>query len=326
MTVRLSVEDAIAAAALPRYDLSPQATATLIDVSENATYRVDDPETGRRAALRVHRPGYRDAPEIESELRWMDALRAAGVVDAPAAIPGRHGARVLSVAAEGECRDVVLFAWLDGTAPSPEDDLTDGFRMLGAISAALHEHARRWPPPPGFRRPRWEHATMLGADAAWGRWQDGLGVGREELALLSRLDAVLERRLAAFGTGPDRFGLVHADLRLANLLVDDGAVRVIDFDDCGWSWWLYDFATAVSFFEDDPAVPALAAAWADGYRTVAPLSAADEAELETFVLLRRLLLVAWVGSHQHAPEAQELGAAFTAGTCALAESYLSRFT
>jgi len=320
----MSVEDAIAAAALRRYDLSPEATATLVNVSENATYRVDDPATGTRAALRVHRPGYRDAGEIESELRWMDALRAEGVVDAPRAIAARDGTRVAAVAAEGERRDVVLFEWLDGAMPSPDDDLTDGFRMLGAISAALHEHARRWPPPAGFRRPRWEHATMLGPAAAWGRWQDGLGIGPEELDLLGRLDAVLARRLAAFGTGPERFGLVHADLRLANLLVDGGAVRVIDFDDCGWSWWLYDFATAVSFFEDDPAVPALAAAWAEGYRAVAPLSAADEAELETFVLLRRLLLVAWVGSHQHAPEARELGAAFTEGTCALAESYLSR--
>jgi len=42
------------------------------------------------------------------------------------------------------------------------------------------------------------------------------------------------------------------------------------------------------------------------------------------VMLRRLLLVAWIGSHhQFATEAAELGAGFTAGTCALAEAYLS---
>jgi Ser/Thr protein kinase RdoA (MazF antagonist) len=320
-------DEAIAQAALARYDLSPEATVELINVSENATFRVEDPADGLRAALRVHRPHYRDAGEIESELLWMDALRADGVVAAPQAIAARDGDRVVEVRVDDVRRDVVLFEWLDGTMPDSADaSLVDGFRMLGAISAALHQHARAWAPPAGFRRPRWEHATMLGARPAWGRWQDGLGVGRQERELLGGLDAVLERRLAAYGVGPERFGLVHADLRLANLLIDDGAVRVIDFDDCGLSWWLYDFATAVSFFEDDPAVPALAAAWAEGYRTVAPLPAADEAELETFVLLRRLLLVAWVGSHQHAPEAVELGAPFTAATCALAESYLSRFS
>jgi hypothetical protein len=41
-------------------------------------------------------------------------------------------------------------------------------------------------------------------------------------------------------------------------------------------------------------------------------------------MLRRLLVVAWIGSHHtFAPEAAELGAGFTAGTCALAENYLS---
>ena len=45
---------------------------------------------------------------------------------------------------------------------------------------------------------------------------------------------------------------MHADIRLANLLVDGEHVRVIDFDDCGWSWFMYDFATTVSFIEDHP--------------------------------------------------------------------------
>src|SRR5262249_48959629 len=122
--------------------------------------------------------------------------------------------------------------------------------------------------------------------------------------------------------------LVHADIRLANLMVDDAhQVRVIDFDDCGWSWFMYDFATTISFIEDHPAVPELRAAWLEGYRSVAPLAAADEAELDTFVLLRRrrLVLGAWIGSHHlFATEAAELGAPFTAGTCELAERYLSQ--
>ena len=62
-----------------------------------------------------------------------------------------------------------------------------------------------------------------------------------------------------------------------------------------------------------------------GYRTVAELGRRpSEAELQTVVMLRRLLLVAWIGSHHtFATEAAELGAGFTAGTCALAEEYLS---
>jgi Ser/Thr protein kinase RdoA (MazF antagonist) len=136
---------------------------------------------------------------------------------------------------------------------------------------------------------------------------------------------VLCRRLAAFGTGPDRFGLVHADLRLANLLVSDDAVHVIDFDDCGFGWFLYDLGSALSFIEDDPRAPALVDAWVEGYTRVRPLGRAEIAELPTFVMLRRLLLVAWIGSHADTDLARDMGAAFTAGSCTLAEQYLTTF-
>ena len=44
-------------------------------------------------------------------------------------------------------------------------------------------------------------------------------------------------------------------------------------------------------------------------------------------MMRRLLLVAWIGSHHtFATEAAEIGADYTAGSCELAESYLSTHT
>jgi len=317
--------DRLAGAALGAYDLDPAASVRLINVSENWTYRVEEPG-GRAFALRVHRPTYHTAEEIDSELVWIDTLREDGVVETAHAVAGREGGRVCQVRTDelGE-RNVVLFEWLSGDMPDPDaHDLRPGFRTLGAVSARMHRHTQAWRRPPGFARFSWEYETTLGERGHWGRWQDGLGMGREELDLLGRLDDTLRRRLEAYGQGPERFGLVHADIRLANLLVDGDRVRVIDFDDCGFSWFMYDFATTVSFIEDHPDVPELKDAWVEGYRSVSPLDPADAAELDTFVMLRRLLLVAWIGSHhQFATEAAELGAGFTAGSCALAERYLS---
>jgi Ser/Thr protein kinase RdoA (MazF antagonist) len=321
--------DELAAAALARFGLSPEATASLCNVSENHTYRVEDPASDNGYALRIHRDGYRTAQQIESELQWVDALREDGAVDTCVPVRAPGGERVVSVTADGlGARNVVLFEWLPGAEPDPEGDaVIAGFRMLGAVSARMHAHARAWRPPPGFDRPPWDYDHTLGAAGHWGAWQDGLGMGREERDVLGRLDAAIEARLRAYGQSGERFGLVHADIRLANLLVDDGHVRVIDFDDSGYAWFMYDFATTVSFMEDHPRVPELRDAWLEGYRSVAPLDAADEAELDTFVMLRRLLLVAWIGSHHtFATEAAELGAGFTAGTCALAERYLSTHT
>jgi Ser/Thr protein kinase RdoA (MazF antagonist) len=317
----------LARQALGRFGLGDACTITLCNVSENHTYSVRDPAGGARYALRVHRPGYRTVAEIESELDWIEALRVDGVIETPGIVATVDGSRVASVSAAGTgARNVVMFDWLDGEAPDLDAGpaALDQFEILGSVCARMHRHVHRWRPPAGFTRPRWDYEHSIGPRGHWGAWRDGLGIGPEELRLLERLDATIARRLGAYGQREDRFGLVHADTRLANLLVQDGHVRVIDFDDCGYSWFIYDFATAVSFMEDHPSVPELRDAWLRGYRSVAELDAASEAELATMVMLRRLLLVAWIGSHHtFAPEAAQLGAGFTAGTCALAEDYLS---
>jgi len=44
--------------------------------------------------------------------------------------------------------------------------------------------------------------------------------GSAEAAIIGRTVDVIGARLARFGSGAARFGLIHADMRLANLLVD----------------------------------------------------------------------------------------------------------
>jgi Ser/Thr protein kinase RdoA (MazF antagonist) len=322
---------AVARAAIRRWPEGAGAEVRLHTVSENATFLVEGPVG--RSVLRVHRLGYHPPRAIDSELAWLDALRTgparrgpggeeAGDFRVPAVRRTTEGARVVEVedGVSGELRSCVLFEHLPGGEP-PADEA--GFERLGALTAQLHHHAAGWDRPAGFIRSTWEPTTMVGGAGRWGRWVAGPGVGPAEVAVLERLAAVLEARLAAFGRGPERFGLIHADLRSANLLVEGGSSpAVIDFDDCGFGWWLYDLATACSFFEDSPAVPGLIARWLEGYRRVRPLPTADEAEVWTFVLLRRLLLLAWLGSHAAAPEAASLSAGFAAGTCDLAERYL----
>ncbi|MCW2887136.1 MAG: hypothetical protein JWL58_3998 [Streptosporangiaceae bacterium] len=313
--------EGVARRALPSYGLDPDARVTLLDVSENATFRVD--AEGLAAVLRVHRLGYHSPEAILSELAWLDALRDEAGVRTPKVLAATGGARVITVDDPGTApRSCVLFELLPGAEPA-QDRLVDDFEGLGELTARMHLHARSWPRPPGFTRFHWDFDAAHGAESRWGRWRDGVGVGPSELELLGRLEAVLRARLARFGRAPERYGLIHADLRLANLLVHGGATSVIDFDDCGFGWYVYDLAAALSFIEHHPRVPEMVASWLRGYRRVSPLSAADEAEIRTFVLFRRLLLVAWIGSHPAARIAGELGAGYTLGTCDLAESYLS---
>jgi Ser/Thr protein kinase RdoA (MazF antagonist) len=322
----LSKFQRLAEAALQQYGLSPRASATLLNQSENVTYRIDDPATGLRSVLRIHRVGYHSRDAIASELAWMEALRREGVVPTAEAIPARDGSiiQVLESPDLPEARHAVMFTFLTGSEP-PEESLAEPFERLGEVTAHMHVHAKSWARSPEFVRHVWDLETMFGPEPTWGRWQEGIGVDGDALRLLGRLCEALHRRIDEYGKGPERFGLVHADLRLANLLVDGPVTRVIDFDDCGFSWYIYDLAAALSFIEHRHDVPQLITAWLKGYRRTAPLAAVDEDEIWTFILLRRLLLVAWVGSHAETETAQSQGAAFTIGTCRLAREYLARF-
>jgi Ser/Thr protein kinase RdoA (MazF antagonist) len=316
----------MAEGALPRWGFGPLATATLINHSENVTYRVDDPDAGRTAILRVHRPGYHTEAAIRSELRWLAALREDEGVPTAAVLPALDGTLIQTLASEelAEPRHAVMFSFLTGSEPS-EDALLGPFERLGEVTARLHRHVQRWPLPEGFVRQTWDFATMLGSRPIWGDWRAGMGMDAVRQAQLQRLADRIEARLARYGKGPERFGLVHADLRLANLLLEGEVTKVIDFDDCGFSWFLYDLGAALSFIEHRPDVPELVDAWVRGYRKVAPLSPEDEAEIPTFIMLRRLLLVAWIGSHSETELARSMGDAYTEGSCTLAERYLGRF-
>lgn len=313
----------VAEQALPAYDLSPNSTLRLLNLSENATYAVTDPDTGVQSILRVHRKNYHLPHEIESELDWLEALRNSSDVTVPTVLPARDGRRVVTVDHAGSQRHVVHFELVPGVEPDEKQLTHTDFHTLGRITAALHDHATTWERPAGFGRFSWDWEHSLGDEPRWGRWRAAVGVGDAESDVLGRAADLLRRQLEQYGSGPDEFGLVHADLRLANLLVDGDTITVIDFDDCGFGWYFYDFGTAVSFFEDDPAVPEWQDAWVTGYRTRRALPAAGEAMLPSFVLLRRLLLLAWMGTHSHSKESQAMSVTYAKGSCELAEHYLS---
>lgn len=319
----VSDDVAVAEEALAAFDLPRGSALRLLNLSENATYAVEEPGTGHRSILRVHRKDYHRRDQIESELSWLDALRRDTDLVVPTVLPARDGRRVVTVDHDGVERYVVHFDMVAGAEPDENTVGTTDFHTLGCITAALHDHARQWQRPAEFSRFAWDWEHSLGEKPRWGRWRDAVGVGAQEAAVLDRAQQLLRDRLAEYGTGPDTFGLVHADLRLANLLVDGDTITVIDFDDCGFGWYFYDFGTAVSFFEDHPSVPEWQDAWVTGYRSRRPLAARDEDMLASFVLLRRLLLLAWMGTHSHSKESQAISVTYAAGSCALAERYLS---
>ena len=162
---------------------------------------------------------------------------------------------------------VVLFHSIEGYEPHSEQNLQASFRRRGAINARLHTHARTLPPPTGIQRLTWATQGVVGSNAYWGHWKHARHLQRNHWSLIGQVVGDIEKRLSKYSQQASRFGLIHADLRLANLLVDGELSRIIDFDDCGFGWYLHDLVSAPSFHEDHVATPRSIESWLAGYTT-----------------------------------------------------------
>ncbi|MGD9423842.1 phosphotransferase enzyme family protein [Pantoea sp. NSTU24] len=305
--------------ALACYPAALQGTLSLLCRSENATFLLQ--AAGRRYALRLHRGDYHQKADIVSELLWLDALRETGIM-VPEAVPDNTGEKVLTLRLpEGGERHAVLFHWIEGEMPTTDVD-PRAFQQLGQITARLHQHSKQWQPPAGFRRIIWDHDTMTSARSHWGRWQDAPDLHPADHGVVEEAIAQVGSALTQFGKGSDRYGLIHADLRLTNLLLHKGETRVIDFDDCGLGWYLHDLAAAISFVEHHSRAPEWIEHWIRGYEQVAHISDAEMAMLPALLIQRRIQLTAWVGSHAETEMARSLGPAWASHSVRLCRRYL----
>ncbi len=291
---------AVAGAALPAWDLGP-ADLTLVARSENVVFRADT-AAGDAYAVRVHRQGYHTLVELESEAAWTTALAEAGL-GAPPALPTTTGAHYAEVAVPGtgETRLVGVIPWFAGTlleeriAEAPDPETRDGyFRQLGALMAAFHDQAVAWTPPDGFVRHGLDRDGFVGEAPFWGRFWEVPELSPAQRSLLVDARHWFGARLSDYGTDPATFSMIHADLRSANVLVHGDRVHVIDFDDAGFGWHMYDVAVALSDHATDDDFDRIRGALIGGYRSRRPLGEDDLAQLPTFLALRAVAGLGWL--------------------------------
>ena len=184
----------------------------------------------------------------------------------------------------------------------------------------MHNHTGGWRHPAGFRRHAWDAAGLVGEQPLWGRfWElDGARRRRSEVSCCARALSIAED-LGAYGTKPDRYGLIHADLVPENLLVDGERMCVIDFDDAGFGWHLFELATSLYFIAGESVYPAAREALIRGYRSERALS--DEAleRLPLFLAARGTTYLGWVHTRQGSETARELTPFLVERACAAAE-------
>ncbi len=260
----------------------------LIRNRENAVFEITLP-TGP-AALRLHRMGYQSDAAIWSELWWCAALAAEGVA-VPAALPNLRGDLLVTLS---NGRKASVISWVKGEALGiagepfdlPLPVLLDRHRALGRLVAEFHAATAKLTLPEAFTRPRWDIPGLVGEAPFWSRFWEHPEATPDQRATLIRARAFLRERLTDHATTA-AIVPIHADVLRENVLVNDHSLSLIDFDDSGWGFALYDLGTVLSQNLYEPAYPEIRDALMEGYGT------SDRAMVEIFTLARTCASVGW---------------------------------
>jgi len=274
---------------------------TLVSLAENATFKVVDRRNGRAYVLRLHRPGYHTLDELVSERAWIRGLAEAGV-DVPTAVSARDGRDYVPVTIEatGDQRFAGMLRWTEGRLLShvlaeTSDDrvVEDYFAQLGALTAAMHNQASAWQPPPGFARHALDADGLMGEAPHWGPFWEHRSLSAGERSLLLDVRDRMHAGLARLSREPSGYSLIHADMHPGNILVDGDRLTVIDFDDAGFGWHQYDIAVVLTYYQSRPNAAEIERAFLRGYRATRPMPDEALTLIPTFRLIRWMASIGW---------------------------------
>jgi Ser/Thr protein kinase RdoA (MazF antagonist) len=267
-----------------------------VDVPGVASFRDEnDPYVPDRYNLRILATSNTDT--IASELTWLAALRHEAGLPVPEPVPALDGSLLTKIAAPGvpQGRVVSLMRWIDGR------HLTTGFRphhaqAVGRLVAQLHQFSAVWQPPPGFQRFHWDWEGQFGEGELSGTDELIASMPEQFQQAFKIVTARVREAMDSFGKGPDAYGLVHADLYLENVLFKDGEPRPIDFEDCGFSYWMCDIGVFLSQWPWTDAFPRIRDAFLDGYAQVRTLPEAQLKQLDLFMAAQYAQMVLWASA------------------------------
>jgi Ser/Thr protein kinase RdoA (MazF antagonist) len=234
----------------------------LVSTSENIVFRVD-PDNGQPLVLRLHRPWYHNLQELVSERQWTRALSDSSIrAPLPVHTLDGHDYVLVKDSVSGKARYAGMAHWVEGKSLahiiSSGGDFTPHFRRLGRLAARIHNQASGWRPPSGFVRHSLDADGLMGLSPWWGRfcpfWASPELTASERVRL-EHLRGTIHDRLLRLETEPATYSMIHADLHPGNLVVDGERLHVIDFDDAGFGWHMYELAVGVFSYQSDPHFP-----------------------------------------------------------------------
>lgn len=279
---------------------------SLLRVSENVTFHMIAQE-GTQYIVRLNKANYHSLEELQGEIVWMDAIRQDTNLEIPDVISNKKGTKIGYV--EG-CHPYgcyySIFSFVEGKTISEKEDgiSLETMKEIGALAAKLHAEVENNVSLRKLKRFTWNYEDLFGDNPRWGLWSDNLLLTQENRDTIGECLQIIEQKLLAYGKNSSNYGLIHSDLHMSNIMVENGRYKLIDFDDCGYGWFLFECGCSVMQFNEQ--IEGYTQAWLNGYQRERCLTSEDLQMVWSFVLLRRIARIGWLWSHGGMDRSQEI--------------------
>ena len=279
-----------------QYGFTEEMKIELLKYSENLTYQMETAD--KRYVLRIYRPGYHDPQELYGEILWQKRLKEDTGLHLADILPGKNGKMLQQTEIGGKTYDIAVFSFVSGKVlrDLSGERLYHYMEKMGEITGILHSHAIGWEDAGKLKRFHWDFQYLVGENARWGNFMEMKTLTDSQKKWYGEAVKIAEKRLQKYGKTRERYGLIHGDLNINNILVDGETLYVLHFDDCGFGWFLYDLSTAVLEYFGETMERSLETLL-KGYQKYRRLSKEDLEEMETFVVLRKIVRVGWIATH-----------------------------
>ncbi len=262
-----------------RYGLAGAVQCRLISRGSNDIYAVANGQ--RRLALRVAKADFRDPEDLRYELDFLAFLRHHGV-PANSAVRDGAGEAFFSLRAPEGVRHLTVFEWVDGRSCHPmtgDQALRAGKELAGLHLAGLDFSGAE-------RRVFDTRQRLLDRRAVLEALLESTPADRDAVR------AAMDRCLELIDRGAESQlprGMTHGDLQPANVMIaDDGAMTLIDFDDCAQDCLARDISCFLWRNRFDRVDPEIDRAFIAGYEARRPLEAAERDAIPMLTLFRNL--------------------------------------
>lgn len=310
----------IADQAMRRWRLTPLSIRRL-GLGSNIVFMV----TTRAAkyVLRLQQARDGKAAQLRSELQWLAAIRRNTNLLAPLpvlALADGHEQLYLGLRHDmlppPSLVYAVLFEYISGGIKSARELIARDVYRIGEYLGRLHSDAQ-FDAPADFDRPRLDWEGLFGYDSPYATPRQRSNTSAAQRAILENVAQHLRAPLTKLACKPGSTGLIHADLLAKNIVFRADAIAALDFEFCGWGFYLYDLAPLLWHLKGERASDyhVLEDALWRGYTSVRPTSDGDRELLEPLIAARQLASIRWLLANLRNPTVGEAAPPLIAGRC-----------